>query len=65
MIQKPARRLGERIVTDQLIAERAYQKWIERGRPSGDGRDDWFAARDELIGEVRRRVHSKRSHERA
>ena len=30
------------------IAQRAYQRWLARGCPQGDGREDWFAAEAEL-----------------
>jgi hypothetical protein len=30
------------------IAERAYGKWLEAGRPQGDGREFWLAAELEL-----------------
>ena len=34
------------------IAERAYHRWLARGCPIGDGREDWFAAQAELASEV-------------
>ena len=34
--------------TDSDIAQRAYDRWIARGRPVTDGREDWFAAQAEL-----------------
>lgn len=37
--------------TDSDIAQRAYDRWIARGRPSTDGREDWFAAQAELQAE--------------
>jgi hypothetical protein len=34
---------------EQLIAQRAYEKWQRRGCPMGqDGAQDWYAARAEL-----------------
>ena len=33
------------------IAQRAYQRWIARGCPTSDGREDWFAAEAELRAE--------------
>ena len=33
------------------IAERAYQRWQERGCPIGDDMRDWFEAREELSQE--------------
>ena len=34
---------------EELIANRAYEKWQLRGCPMGqDGEQDWFAAKDEL-----------------
>ena len=29
---------------DDLIRERAYQIWLERGQPEGSPDDHWFAA---------------------
>jgi hypothetical protein len=52
MSKNAARLIGERILNPELIAARAYIKWIERGRPSGDGLEDWFAARAELEREI-------------
>ena len=34
--------------SENEIAQRAYQRWIDRGCPQGDGREDWFAAEAEL-----------------
>jgi hypothetical protein len=30
------------------VAELAYQRWVERGRPQGSPEDDWFEAEREL-----------------
>jgi hypothetical protein len=38
-------------LTESDIAQRAYQRWLARGRPTGDGREDWFAAEAELKAE--------------
>lgn len=36
-------------IAEELIAARAYEKWLNRGSPMGqDGEQDWFAAREEL-----------------
>ena len=35
-------------VTDDEIAQRAYEIWQSRGCPQGDGQDDWQAAKNEL-----------------
>lgn len=36
-------------VSDEAIAQRAYELWCERGCPQGgDGREDWDAAAAEL-----------------
>jgi len=37
--------------TDSDIAQRAYARWVARGRPITDGREDWFAAEAELRAE--------------
>ena len=34
------------------IAQRAYQRWLARGCPQSDGREDWFAAEAELRAET-------------
>ncbi len=38
-------------VTEETIAQRAYEIWQQRGCPVGDGADDWQAARDQLQAE--------------
>src|SRR5947209_9715054 len=35
-------------LSDRTINERAHQIWTQRGRPSGDGMEDWLRARAEL-----------------
>lgn len=47
MSPKPRLTLGQH-PTDSEIAERAYNRWVARGRPIGDGREDWYAAEAEL-----------------
>jgi hypothetical protein len=37
-----------RTLSETEVAVRAYTKWLERGRPVGDGQRDWFDAQDEL-----------------
>jgi hypothetical protein len=37
---------------DDLIRERAYQIWLERGQPEGSPDDHWFAAEQELADEI-------------
>jgi Protein of unknown function (DUF2934) len=39
-------------VADEIIAKRAYEKFVARGRIDGFDRDDWTAAREELIAEA-------------
>lgn len=36
--------------TLDMIRERAYFKWVEAGRPAGDGREFWERAEMELNG---------------
>jgi hypothetical protein len=36
-------------VTDDEIAQRAYEIWQARGCPQGDGQDDWETAKNELM----------------
>lgn len=38
--------------SERDIAERAYQRWLARGSPIGDGHEDWYAAEAELLAEV-------------
>jgi hypothetical protein len=38
-------------VAHDRIAQRAYEKWIKRGRPVGDGVQDWVDAETELKAE--------------
>jgi hypothetical protein len=38
-------------ITDEQIAQRAYELWEARGCPSGDGTEDWEAARAELMAQ--------------
>jgi Protein of unknown function (DUF2934) len=40
-------------VSDELIAERAYFRWLSRECPITDGTEDWFAAKAELEREGR------------
>jgi hypothetical protein len=40
------------VLTEATIAERAYHRWLSRGCPMGDGRDDWFAAQAELAAQT-------------
>jgi hypothetical protein len=44
---------------EQQIAARAHERWIRRGRPPGDGTEDWFAARAELREERARKAHDE------
>jgi len=42
----------EPFISQDAIARRAYELWQARGCPSGDGGDDWQAARDQLAAEA-------------
>ena len=35
-------------ISDELIATRAYEKWLQRGCPLWEDQQDWFAARADL-----------------
>jgi hypothetical protein len=63
------RRTSRPIHTEALspatIAERAYAKWLARGCPVSDGREDWFAAQAELTRESTQRTTSTRRTKRA
>ena len=45
----------ELTISDQEIAQRAYEIWESRGCPQGDGNQDWSAAQSQLIAERIRR----------
>jgi hypothetical protein len=47
-------------VTQKQIAVRAYERWVGRGAPDTDGRDDWFAARAELEAELATAIAPKK-----
>ena len=38
--------------SQQQIAQRAYERWIKRGRPHGSHMQDWFEAEAELKREI-------------
>jgi hypothetical protein len=35
-------------ITHEMIAKRAYEKWVKRGRPMGTQMQDWLEAEMEL-----------------
>jgi len=47
-------------VSEERIAARAFERWMGRGCPISDGRDDWFAARAELEAEMARAIAPKK-----
>jgi hypothetical protein len=59
---KTARSVTSRLPSEQVIAERAYGRWQARGCPSGDGREDWFAAQAELLRESQKPKARARAH---
>lgn len=52
MSKKEQQDLG---ISDEAIARRAYEIWEERGRPEGDGSDNWELAQKQLASAARRR----------
>jgi len=38
----------------EQIAQRAYEKWVKRGRPNGTHLQDWTEAETELRAEISR-----------
>lgn len=40
-------------ISDEAIAQRAYEIWESRGCPSGDGSTDWETAKRQLVAEQR------------
>jgi hypothetical protein len=54
-IAKPSAKAETRGVVevgDELIAVRAFERWMGRGCPVSDGVEDWVAARQELEAEL-------------
>ena len=48
-------------VSDEAIAQRAYELWCERGCPEGsDGREDWDAAAAELTAAAQQAAAPRR-----
>lgn len=41
-------------IPHEKIAQRAYEKWIKRGRPQGTETLDWIEAENELKAELQR-----------
>jgi hypothetical protein len=41
-------------IPHEKIAQRAYEKWVKRGRPHGQDRQDWLEAEAELRVEYAR-----------
>jgi hypothetical protein len=42
------------VIPHEKIAQRAYEKWIKRGRPQGTEMQDWLEAENELRAEMSR-----------
>jgi hypothetical protein len=41
-------------IPHERIAKRAYEKWVQRGRPQGTALLDWYEAEAELMKEMNR-----------
>ena len=41
-------------IPHEKIAQRAYEKWVKRGRPPGTETLDWIEAENELKAELQR-----------
>jgi hypothetical protein len=39
-------------LTHEQIAKRAYERWVKRGRPHGNDKQDWLEAEAELKREI-------------
>jgi len=50
-----ASKAASAVLSETLIAERAYSLWLARGCPISDGQQDWFAAQAELLSEAPKR----------
>jgi hypothetical protein len=48
----------------EKIAQRAYEKWVQRGRPHGDGVQDWLDAEKEVKQELDGTPSTPTSHRR-
>jgi Protein of unknown function (DUF2934) len=46
------KRAGATFISDEEVAERAYQKFLARGSIHGFDQQDWVAAQEELVAEV-------------
>jgi len=40
------------VVTEEMIAARAYERYVQRGREDGNDVEDWLAAEGELRAEL-------------
>jgi hypothetical protein len=47
--RKQQHRAQSQAPSAEQIAERAYERWLERGCTPGDDQHDWFAAEAELL----------------
>jgi hypothetical protein len=47
-------------IPQEKIAMRAYEKWLQRGRPQGTDKQDWTEAEAELRAEMVRAGSSRR-----
>lgn len=52
------KRRGSVPVSDEAIAQRAYELWQSRGCPEGDGQEDWQDAKAQLLEEENRQRKS-------
>ena len=50
-VQAPA---GNKVPTQEMIAQRAYQKWLAGGCPNNTDVQDWLEAEAELKAELNR-----------
>ena len=41
-------------VPHDKVAKRAYEKWVQRGRPQGTDKQDWMEAEAEIRAEMAR-----------
>ena len=42
-------------ISNDTVSKRAYEIWESRGRPQGDGSENWQLAQKQLLAEARRR----------
>jgi Protein of unknown function (DUF2934) len=50
----PTQQMNQLKVPHDKVAQRAYEKWLKRGKPCTNGEQDWYEAEKELFTEMGR-----------